>query len=58
MTNPIEWPKTPKEGDVFTHVDTISGADYCTAVFKDGKWAYMKPDEIEKYHQQLRYGIG
>lgn len=39
----VIWPKAPKEGDHFTHLDTISGADYVNYVFRDGRWVWLDP---------------
>ncbi len=34
----IEWPKNPVEGERFSYVDPISGADFVNWVFKNGRW--------------------
>lgn len=41
MPKQIEWPKNPREGQEFSYIDPISGADFVTFVYFMGTWQHL-----------------
>lgn len=40
----IEWPKNPKEGDIFWYIDPMGGCSWVYFTYMMGTWQYWKTE--------------